>query len=286
MDKIMQSTSYAKWILTGEHAVVRGHRAIAFPMREFSCTISFQKNSTLTVDNPDDYQIAIDLLNASADYLHIPVEKLYGNYSMTSQIPPKSGLGSSAAICVNIAKIIQQMGLSNSVLELAKHMENYFHTKSSGLDIAVTLKNRPIVFQNNQFVDNLECKFWPHMILTHSGLSSSTATCANKVKSLIQQDSVLSEELDLLMNESSLLCETALKDANIQNLRDGINLACDVFDRWGLCNEQMKNQMLDLRKKGAIATKPVGSGLGGYILSLWEENPQKYVDICLTLPKP
>jgi hypothetical protein len=75
------------------------------------------------------------------------------------------------------------------------------------------------------------------------------------------------------MELASDLCEAGLRIGNFIKLRDGIRLANSVFHTWGLYSPAMLSLEERLLQRGAAAVKPVGSGLGGYMLSLWDENP-------------
>ncbi|MDW8190231.1 MAG: hypothetical protein RMK80_04590 [Pseudobdellovibrionaceae bacterium] len=60
------------------------------------------------------------------------------------------------------------------------------------------------------------------------------------------------------------------EEANLEKLRSAIQLARRVFEEWGLVDAAMAKTMAELEAKGALATKPTGSGLGGYVLALWD----------------
>ncbi len=282
---MLTSESYAKWILCGEHAVVRGGEALAFPLRNFRNIVTFEKNDRLIINNIG-HDALSSLLQMTAQYLHLSEDKFLGQFSVTSDIPQKAGLGSSAAICVNIARIFSQLGLCKDTFQLARHLENKFHEKSSGLDIAVCLFNKPVVFQNSKVKEFLQPAFWPHMVLTYSGQTSSTSMCIRQLQQLFTTNEKLALELDENMNHATALCKDGLLNVDFNKLKEGINTAKDTFTAWGLCDEALNAHMQNLLAKGAVAVKPVGSGLGGYVLSLWEENPDKYLDIYLTLARP
>ena len=40
-----ETTTFGKWILAGEHAVVRGHEALVFPIKEKQLTLRYQAAS-------------------------------------------------------------------------------------------------------------------------------------------------------------------------------------------------------------------------------------------------
>jgi mevalonate kinase len=281
-------TSPAKWILCGEHSVVRGGKALAFPLRDYSNSFTVEKSGVFSIDADREFskETIFSLLETASEFLNVPLSEVSSRIVVRSDIPTKAGLGSSAALCSNVARLFNRYGFCDDMLTLAKNLENRFHQKSSGLDVAVALENKPVIFQNNRVIEFLESNFWPPMILTYSGEKSITSDCAKVVREVFSKDEKLAVKLDRQMNIASELCEDALKTANFYKLREGITLGNDVFQRWGLCDSLMSFHIKKLLSDGAVAAKPIGSGLGGYILSLWEEKPQKYEDICLTLKKP
>ena len=286
----MKFLSHAKWIMSGEHTVVRGGKALAFPLRKYESSIEFTPSDELEIHdtNREDKfnEIFLSLLCSAAEFAKFDFRKITGKFLVQSNIKMKSGLGSSAAICTNIAKIFKHLGLWEDVFSLATHLEDKFHCRSSGLDIAVAMTDKAVVFKNNRVSHVLEPTFWPHMILTYSGEKSATSKCAAIVKNIIATDRRLADELNAKMNQASDLCELSLREGNFSNLRDGIKLADDAFRGWGLYNDILTAHVTSLINNGAVAAKPVGSGLGGFVLSLWEEKPQGYDNISLTLEKP
>jgi mevalonate kinase len=303
----MKLSSYAKWILSGEHAVVRGGKAIAFPLRNYECSVQFEeadalgiehRNVSKEIDSPSEgkgnlahvedlNETFISLLKRAAQFTNTNFEEIRWKFVVTTDIRTKSGLGSSAAICTNIANIFKYFGYCNDVFSLAKHLEDYFHKKSSGLDISVAMTNRPIVFQNNKITSMLEVSFWPQLILTYSGEKSMTCKCEEMVTNIFKKDEKLALELDATMNRASDLCELGLKNGDFCLLKEGISLGNEAFRGWGLHNESLTEHLNILLSSGAAAAKPVGSGLGGYVVSLWEQGkPIKYNGTYLTLDRP
>jgi mevalonate kinase len=245
--------------------------------------MTFRKSEVLRIsaDRKSSEKTVSSLFKEAAEFLKIPMEKISGDVSMKSDIPMKTGLGSSAAVCVNVANICGHCGMCDDVLGLARHLENKFHRKSSGLDVTVAFENRPIIFEQNKLSEFLYPSFWPPMVLTYSGEKSITHDCVTKIGEIFSNNEKLALELDEQMNSASNLCEEALKRSDFSKLKEGIALGGEVFGRWGLCNSSMSAHMEKLLSSGARAAKPIGSGLGGYILSLWEENP---VGILRNLP--
>jgi mevalonate kinase len=292
----MRFSSCAKWILSGEHTVVRGGKAIAFPLRSYECSIDFEKNNSLIVEHACVESDVVStgelnyafkkLLKRAATFTNISLEKIRGKFYVESTIKTKSGLGSSSAICTNIANMFKYFGFCNDAFALAKFLEDCFHNKSSGLDIAVVMENKPIVFQDNKVAEVLETAFWPHLVLTYSGEQSLTSRCTEMVSNFFKKNEKLALELDNMMNKASDLCEFGLKSVDFNKLKDGISLGNEAFKCWGLHSDSLIEHLRMLKSRGAVAAKPIGSGLGGYVVSLWEEKPKLHNDACLTLEKP
>ncbi|MDR0678483.1 MAG: hypothetical protein LBF44_03025 [Holosporaceae bacterium] len=270
--------SHAKWILSGEHSVIRGKKAIVFPLKNYANSMIFRKSEALHVsaDRKSLEKTILSLFSEASRFLKIPLEKVSGHIRMTSDIPMKTGLGSSAAVCVNVANVFKHCGLCDDILKLAKHLENKFHKKSSGLDVTVVFENKPIIFEKNKLLEFLNPSFWPPMVLTYSGEKSITYNCVMKIREIFSKNEKLGLELDEQMDWASNLCEKALKHSDFGKLKEGIALGGEIFYRWGLCNSSMSLHIKKLLSYGAQAAKPIGSGLGGYVLSLWEEKPVKF----------
>src|SRR5262249_52635474 len=112
----------------------------------------------------------------------------------------------------------------------------------------------------------------------YSGHTAVTADCIHKVTQLWQHDPALGEKLDHQMGESVTLAKTALQDSSplgLTQLAQAINKAGDCFFQWGLINPALQQHMQILLDAGAIAIKSTGSGDGGYVLSLWDNEPPK-----------
>ncbi|MDR3187200.1 MAG: hypothetical protein LBT63_02095 [Holosporaceae bacterium] len=279
-------SSCAKWILSGEHSVVRGGKAIAFPLRRYKNSIFLEeaKGFSIKYDAENLKEIIISLVELASAFTKIPLDAIRSEITVVNSIPTKMGLGSSAAICVNIAAMFKYYGYDGELFDLARYLENKFHQSSSGLDVSVSIMDEPLIFQNNKVVDILRPAFWPYLALSYSGEKSITSHCVKSVQEIFLENESWALELDNLMNLSADLCESALKSADFEKLKDGINLGCEVFRNWGLCHEPLEYHINMILSAGAVAAKPVGSGLGGYVISLWREKPKS--DICLTLEEP
>ncbi|MDR1362083.1 MAG: hypothetical protein LBJ16_02610 [Holosporaceae bacterium] len=262
---------------------MRGCKAIAFPLNCHKCSICHEDSGALELDEALPHRDAfISLLRQAAILTNTDFNGIRGKISGKSDIPMAAGLGSSAAICRNVANLFMHMGFCDDVALLARRLEDTFHVKSSGLDISVAMINKPLIFQHNRVTDIVEKPFLAQLMLTYSGRIVPTSRCVEMVDAIFRDNGAQAAELDNLMNQASNLCEYGVRNHDFNKLRDGIRLGNHVFHRWHLCDDNLKDHMSFLTSMGAVASKPVGSGLGGYVVSLWEKQPKKCGDICLT----
>jgi mevalonate kinase len=92
-------------------------------------------------------------------------------------------------------------------------------------------------------------------------------------KELFKTNEHLALEIDGEMERSVMLAEAALKISEKEGfpiLVEAIKNANHCFQRWGLDSPDHQKMLMGA---GAIATKPTGSGGGGYVLSLWNQAP-------------
>lgn len=279
------TTTHGKWILTGEHAVLRGSPAIIFPIASRALTLNYQISQTPLqiefINNPDHEILKtafLAVLKRGAAIIDKPIEAICGNFYLTSNLPISAGMGASAALCVAIGRwfIWQQWLAESELYNFARELENLFHAESSGADIAACMANAGVYFKRDGEQRIINMNWQPIWFLSHCQQNSTTADCVQKVKALWQRNPVLAQQIDRDMQHSVYLAEEALKleaKAGLDPLKQAIDLACSCFVRWGLTSGKVAEHLNQLRAAGALAVKPTGSGDGGFVLSLWQQKP-------------
>lgn len=286
--KSYEGRTYGKWILAGEHSVLRGSPALAFPLLSRSLHLAYQPS-----DNPSQVRFGgsygselqllfLGVLERALETLGRPVAAFTGDFSIHSDLPVGAGLGASAALCAGIGRWCEYQGYvpASNVYEFSRQLENLFHGESSGVDIAVSISGHGVRFVRGQKIATIQPAWNPKLYLSYSGSRGVTSECVGKVNDLIRSDMALGERIDQQMKESVRLCERALsvdEASGTPLLSQGINLASQCFEQWGLVTGGLQTHLELLRKSGAIAVKPTGSGGGGYALSLWTAPPPKEV---------
>lgn len=285
-----KTTTFGKWIFSGEHSVLRGGPALVFPLFKkkleleytpstlpLSVTASGENASSIEELFPDVLSKALDLLNRKND-------TLTGAIAFRNELPLGSGMGASSSLCVAFSRWFHHLGLVSDaeIYEFARQLENIFHGESSGVDIAVVLHEKPLVFKRPNTIETLNVKNTFKLYLSHTGQKGITKECVNQVNEFIKADPIRGKQVDHKMMQVTVdaiqlfsASESARDPAKLIPI---LNRGYECFKEWGLTNGQVDTHISFLKSQGALAAKPTGSGGGGYVLSLWPEKIQQKFD--------
>lgn len=280
--------SYGKWILAGDHSVLRGVPALVFPLKSRCLRLNYQEGShALTLNlqgehGPDLENLVWSVIDRACDMKNISRSVLTGALQLESSIPVGAGMGASAALCVALSRWLGFMGFvpESEYYEFSRQLENLFHGESSGVDIAVALSGEGLRFVRNGERSSLATDWVPRWYISYTGQRGITKDAVNKVKSLIAKNPAIGERIDKEMAEAVNEAANALampEEQGLSLLTKAINLAGGCFEQWGLNEGAPAKHLQWLRDHGAIAVKPTGSGGGGYVLSLWKQEPSAEV---------
>lgn len=300
-NRVYRSTG--KWILAGEHSVLRGSRALVFPLPSLGMTLTYESSDhDLNVHffgkTGENYQIIFNgLIDKALEILGRARGSIKGMVQLESDLPLGNGLGASAALCSVVGMWFADLGwVDSSKLEIfCRELENLFHGESSGVDVAVVLSKKPLYFSRFAPYEFLTVQWKPHLYLSPSGQKGLTHACIQKVKDFMQVHPTKSAQIDESMTHSVEVLkrlistppqktEITSKTSALNQLGQAmnemiraINQARSCFEQWGLTEGALDREMANLQSLGALATKPTGSGCGGYVLSLWPQEPPESI---------
>lgn len=270
-----------KWILAGEHSVLRGVPALVFPLYSRNLFFKYVKNSselTLVLEGEHGTELqnlVWGVIDKACELLNFHRSTLTGSISINSNIPIGAGLGASASLCVAVSRWLNALNFlpQDEMYEFARQLENLFHGESSGVDVAVALSAKPLKFYRKGDRKEFAIKWQPKWYISYSGQKGVTSECVAKVKNFITENPALGEVIDRDMLVAVEKCDLALTLHHSEGflvLREGMEIANRCFKAWGLLPTE---HAAWLKKHGAAAVKPTGSGGGGYMLSLWPGEP-------------
>ncbi|STX50796.1 mevalonate kinase [Legionella busanensis] len=275
----------AKCILAGEHSILERGFALVVPFNKFKLSLNYYPDEmktmhTISAEGNNSLGIILwPVLSKACQLLNKDPHKLTGFFQMESTIPPCSGLGFSAALCVAVAEwVIQQGYLTRANLfDFAIELENMFHKKSSGVDIAGVTSNHIIQYSFNKEVAKISPCWEPELYISGSEEKSITRLCVEKVRELKKSDpkkaKEIYEKMALAVELIKFSLESDDKETQLSYITQGLTLGNQCFYDWGLTSQALTQHIKQLETYNTLACKVIGAGVGGYVLSLWKETP-------------
>lgn len=277
---------FGKWVLSGEYSVLRGSPALVYPLKQYYIDFHYlESDHFLQIKRQGKYQTGLEfsivpLFEKALKRIGKTREDLKGSLTIKGFIPFGTGLGASSAVCVGTASLFahKKWLRRKEIQGFATSLENLFHGQSSGMDITAVLKEKPVLYQNRKKTRVLPAfANKPLLFLSYSGGRSPTSEGVFKVKKFLDKNWKQAQQTDQEMSQSVKLCLKALKEKNkskcYELLKSALDLGENCFRKWNLISYDLERHFKYLKKNGALALKPTGSGLGGHVISLWEKTP-------------
>lgn len=267
--------SHSKIILIGEHSVVYGYPAIAIPLKkiEIECAIEEAK-SNFFYDETDTLSVAI-----FTALKYLKKENVKIKYKITSQIPQKRGMGSSAAVSIAAIRAIFNYFRENLEDELLEKLVNtaeiVAHKTPSGLDAKTCLSDKAIRFVKNKGFSYINLNLDAYLVIADTGIYGNTGEAIQNVKNLGSKAELSLKKLGRLTDEM-----TRILTGNIENKEEKIKKISKIGEIMTTANTELGKLNITIEKtelfvktaieNGAAGAKISGGGLGGCVIALAE----------------
>lgn len=263
-----------KWVLAGEHAVLRGGAAIVVPYPEVKLRLTAGAGSEV-----EPASLAPWLREVAAR--HLPGQPI-GAIRVESTIPLGAGLGSSAALSVAVARWLRARGVAEAedLFTFARELEAKFHGASSGMDIAAVLAEGPILYRRGEPPEPLP-PLLARVTLHDTGLRAETRGCIAQVDKWRAEHSAEAAATDAQMADAAESARQGFArqamdpEASFALFCRAFQLSHEVFAEWGLVPPVIAGQARELLAQGASAVRLTGAGGGGMLAALWRTAPKK-----------
>lgn len=291
----------AKVILVGEHFVVENEPAIALAVELRARTIVEPIQKYERIYSSKNYGCCIKISDGkvstkgNAEVLS-PIVKigeivegiagLRKGYKLTveSEIPPASGMGSSAAVAVATAtalgKLYEIPLTHEEISNIAYEAERIVHDTPSGIDNTISTYGGVIVFRKSEGFIRLDVDLSPiRVIIADSGLPRSTGAMVKKVRKLKNKYPKVLDPLYHTAGRLVIEVAKALEDGDFKRVGELMNINHGLLSAVGVSNLKLEELVHVARRSGALGAKITGAGGGGSIVALaYADDVQKIAE--------
>ena len=280
---------YGKTILFGEHFVVFGLPAIASALGSYTnAKVKILDGKSWTIDDQrpatpgykkKKYDESEQSIKNVIEHLKIDTESQKLEITFAGDLIAASGVGASAAQCTSLARALNEsfnLNLDDEKINKAAYEgEKAYHGTPSGIDNTASTYGGLIWFVKNlsggeNTIDLLLSPKKMPLVIANSGITASTIEVVNDVKRLKEANP---EKFEKIFNEYKSLSENAKKallEGDISTVGDLMNQNHKLLQKItvsGEINDKLVNIAL---KNGAIGAKMTGTGRGGLVIALAE----------------
>lgn len=289
-----EGKAHAKLILGGEHSVVYGTPAVVLPvpLNVMAKVSKNDENNQIWIrsklvaghdhEPPSLLEGYFKMIHLIQDRCHVPKSERSVFVDLQSDIPIRSGLGSSAAVANAIAKAVVKYYRSNVPKELLYHAvhlaECYAHGNPSGMDMIATSENAPIVFKRNLSNSNKPFQFKKvpitgayYFVTGLTGIEIPTKIVVEKFAETLNlnRHNSFSHELHDFDNIVNKMI-AALKFGNLKALGEAMIENHHLLRHFGVSSLELDQLVNAAMRSGALGAKLTGKGIGGAMIALCE----------------
>lgn len=272
--------THGKAILLGEHAVLHGAPAIAVPvpaLHVLSEVASAEADFISSSLHTGPLDRAPRWLAPTVTALHTARERLAPgrphplHLRITSNIPAKRGVGSSAAVGASVVgAVADAFGVTLDAQlrhELIQASERAAHGTPSGLDARTVVADEPVWFHRGE-VSPLELGAACIVVIADTGIPSGTRSAVTAVRQQREQRPRRVRAIVQQLDRLAVDARSRLAEGDLSGFGDDLDLAHGLLSELAVSSTELDALVAAARRAGALGAKLTGGGRGGCIVAL------------------
>lgn len=286
MNSTIRTSAPGSIMVTGEHAVVYGHKAVVSAIEQrisITLTPRSDRSVRITSEIAAPLELSLEALPEGGDYRFVlaaiahHLADLPSGFTLEirSEIDPTLGLGSSAAVTVACLGALTrfagkgQQGLHADALAIVRKLQG----RGSGADLAASFHGGLIAYRPPQAAGNGVIQALPlppvAVSLKYCGYKTPTSEVLRMIAEKMAGDEARFNTLYDRMGAESAQTIAAAECKNWDGFYQGLNRYQTLMEDLGVCDETLGEIITSARSESStLAAKISGSGLGDCVLAL------------------
>jgi len=278
----MDSGGYGKVILFGEHFVVHGIPAVAAALRNKTIAVVENSDKFEIVDNrpatpgykDKKAEEAEDAIRRVLGFLNIDTEKSPIKITFSGNLVAASGVGSSAAQCVSLARALNQhfgLGLGDEEINKAAFEgEKGYHGTPSGIDNTAATYGGVIFFTKGEppKMEKIKMARPLEIVEGNTGITADTKEVVADVRKRKEESP---EEFEAIFKRAAEIVEEArkpLEESDAEKIGKLMDENQELLRKIGVSCNGIEQLVKIAKDNGALGAKVTGTGRGGLVVAL------------------
>ena len=278
--------AHAKFILSGEHFVVKGSSSLVLPAECFSTqvTLTSQNSPGIQVtcifecdepiSNIKEYEsLIVRLISLAAPMIDVDLNGVGLKCVVKSSIPPGQGAGSSSALCQAIIEALLKHFVTtdihpNYLRWFGTELENAWHGPVSGVDNVAIAYRRPLMYQRKAQLCPIVPGIPLFFVVGTTGMRDPKRSPYEIMRAFAENKKSRYDMFFNEINDNVQRMAIAMAQGDPMLLGECIRSSNRIYQSIGLTTALQHAAIWAAIETGALGARMTGAGGGGFVIAL------------------